>query len=210
MAFARCRELKLEPPTPDRLERIIRTALATYQDRFHTRILARLAPATCIRLDALLTTEMPPDPDADDTLPAASQRTTLQLLKADAGPVQMATAYAEVAKLEHLRALALPLDLFTGIPLPLLRTYAQQVQAEEPHELRRHPEPLRDPAGRLLPPAAAAGNGYPGRFVDPDDPSCRVLGRTMSRTCLAPGHQTHCQQDGYLACPGGNGGGASR
>jgi hypothetical protein len=109
-------------------QRVIRSALATYQDRFHTRIQARLAPATCTRLDALLTTEMHPDPDADDTLPAASQRTTLQLLKADAGPVQVATAYAEVAKLEHLRALALPLDLFTGIPMPLLRTYAQQVQ----------------------------------------------------------------------------------
>lgn len=47
------------------------------------------------------------------------------------------------ATLEHLRALVLPLDLFTGIPMPLLHTYAQQVQTEEPHELRRHPEPLR-------------------------------------------------------------------
>lgn len=143
LAFARCRNLKLEPPTPDRLERSIRSALATYQSRFHTRILERLTPATCTRLDALLTTETPPDPDADDTVPASSQRTTLQLLKTDAGPVQVATAYAEGAKLEHLRALALPPDLFTGIPVPLLRSYAQQVQAEEPHELRRHPEPLR-------------------------------------------------------------------
>ena len=132
-AYAYGREQKIEPPTPDRLERMVRSALATYQEQLHTRMLERLAPDLRSGLDALLTTDLAADPNADDpTDPAASQRTTLQMLKADAGPVRVATATAEVAKLSVLRAIPLPVDLFRDLPVPVLRTYAQQVQGEEP------------------------------------------------------------------------------
>jgi TnpA family transposase len=143
LALAHLRESQIEPPTPDRLDRIIRSALTMYQDRFHTRILERLPAEVRTRLDALLTTEVPPEADADSLLPSASQRTLMQVLKADAGPVQVATAQTEVAKLDHVRALKLPTDLFHDVPIPLLRTYTQRVMSEEAYELRRHPEPLR-------------------------------------------------------------------
>ena len=42
---ARCRELAIEPPTPDRGERIARTALHTHEDRFHNGVYDRLALA---------------------------------------------------------------------------------------------------------------------------------------------------------------------
>src|SRR4029450_12848565 len=35
---ARCRELAIEPPTPDRVERIPRTDLRTHEDRFHNGV----------------------------------------------------------------------------------------------------------------------------------------------------------------------------
>lgn len=143
LAYARCRDLKLEPPTPDRVERIVHAALASYQDRFHTRILERLSPAVRGHLDALLTREAPADPDADPTTPHASRRTIIQVLKADPGPMRVETAQQEVAHLQHLRDLLLPADLFAGVPVSLLRTYKQRVTAEQPHELRRHPDTLR-------------------------------------------------------------------
>jgi hypothetical protein len=50
----RCRELAIEPPTPERMERIARSALRAHEDRFHNGVYERLPPATRERLDALL------------------------------------------------------------------------------------------------------------------------------------------------------------
>jgi hypothetical protein len=51
---ARCRELSIEPPSVDRVERIARTALRAHEERFHSDIYARLSPAVRERLDELL------------------------------------------------------------------------------------------------------------------------------------------------------------
>jgi Domain of unknown function (DUF4158) len=51
---ARCRVLRIEPPTPDRVERIVRGAVRAYEDRFAATIHGRLAPEVRARLDALL------------------------------------------------------------------------------------------------------------------------------------------------------------
>lgn len=41
---ARCRELAIEPPTPDRAERIARSVLRAHEDRFHNSVFERLPP----------------------------------------------------------------------------------------------------------------------------------------------------------------------
>ena len=53
----RCRELSIEPPSADRVDRIIRAAIHAHDERFHAAILDRLAPATRGRLEALLRPE---------------------------------------------------------------------------------------------------------------------------------------------------------
>jgi len=50
----RCRALGLEPPTPDRIERHVRTALAAYDQQLCALVLRRLPLETQARLDALL------------------------------------------------------------------------------------------------------------------------------------------------------------
>ena len=42
----RCRELAIEPPTPERMDRIARSALRAHEERFHTNVYQRLPPAT--------------------------------------------------------------------------------------------------------------------------------------------------------------------
>lgn len=142
-AYARCRAIQIEPPTVDRLERIIQAALATYKDYWHAQILQRLSPETMCALESLLTSEEPPVPAADVTDPASSRRATIQILKADPGPMRVDTAHEEVMKLTRLRAVRLPADLFADLPPQLIQDYKQRVTAEEPHELRRHPAALR-------------------------------------------------------------------
>ncbi len=46
-------------------------------------------------------------------------------------------------KLTCIRALAMPADLFADLPSKVLLTYRRRVAAEELHELRRHPAPIR-------------------------------------------------------------------
>ena len=50
----RCRALRVEPPTPDRVRRIVRGAVRAYENRLHAAIHARLPPEAHERLDALL------------------------------------------------------------------------------------------------------------------------------------------------------------
>lgn len=56
IVYMRFRALRLEPPTPDRVERLVRSALRTYEQQFCTTIYAQLSPATRIQIDALLST----------------------------------------------------------------------------------------------------------------------------------------------------------
>jgi hypothetical protein len=48
------RELKVEPPTPDRIERLIRSAIHTYEEQFFQATLQKLPPTTPAKLDALI------------------------------------------------------------------------------------------------------------------------------------------------------------
>jgi hypothetical protein len=48
------RRRSLEPPVPDRVERIVRAAVHGYEERFCAQVHAKLSPLTRTRLDALL------------------------------------------------------------------------------------------------------------------------------------------------------------
>src|SRR6476659_925663 len=53
-AEARCRAFRLEPPTPDRVARIVGGAVRAYAERRHAAVQARLAPDARARLEALV------------------------------------------------------------------------------------------------------------------------------------------------------------
>jgi TnpA family transposase len=133
--YARCRDLHLEPPTPARVERLIRSALATHEQQLSRAVYERLSPRAVGALDALLTTAAPAGSEA--------ARAALVELKSDPGPAGLQSLLAEIAKLTRLRGLELPSDLFADVAPKARQAYRQRVQVEEPHELRRHPAPLR-------------------------------------------------------------------
>ncbi|MDP9380555.1 MAG: DUF4158 domain-containing protein, partial [Chloroflexota bacterium] len=134
---------KIEPPTPDRLERLVRSAVRSYEDRLCTAIQARLSPVTQAALDALLTTTDPPDTGATRGDASEVSRSPLQALKTDPGPLGVESVLTEVIKLEQIRQLELPQDLFQHVAPKLLDRYRQRVATEPPREVRRHAPPLR-------------------------------------------------------------------
>jgi hypothetical protein len=133
--YERCRELRLEPPTPDRVDRLVRSTLHAHEKQFCTAIQRRLSPTTRARLDDLLA---PPRDDA-----ALADVALLHFLKADPGRASLESIQEALTKLKLLRATALPQDLFASVAPQVLRAYRHRVAVEEAYELRRHPEALR-------------------------------------------------------------------
>jgi hypothetical protein len=139
----RCRELKIEPPSADRIDRTVRAAIHAHDERFYTGILNRLVPATRSRLDALL---HPAGNESDDSASDQSLGTAPALLlrlRSDPGRPSLASIQDELAKLELIRGIELPADLFDHVLPHDLDRYRQRVAVEAPYELRRHPEAAR-------------------------------------------------------------------
>ncbi len=59
------------------------------------------------------------------------------------GQASLQSVGEEAAKLACIRSINLPAGLFDGVPSRVLLAYRRRVGAEELHELRRHPDPLR-------------------------------------------------------------------
>jgi hypothetical protein len=132
LALGKLRELKIEPPTADRLDRIIRSALRTFEEEFAQSLFERLAPEAKERLDALL-----------EPISAQAIRVPLHDLRADPGPASIETLEEELAKLALLKAIALPPGLFDRLSPRILEGYRKRVAVEEIFELRRHPAAFR-------------------------------------------------------------------
>jgi TnpA family transposase len=138
-----CRAVKIEPPGADRIERIVRAALHAHDEEFCGKIHRRLSPATRMRLDALLrpaTTE--PQTAANDE-PDSHIPAVLMQVRSDPGGPSVNSIQAELAKLDLIRKLGLPADIFDQVRPHEVERFSQRVAVEAPYELRRHAEPLR-------------------------------------------------------------------
>ncbi len=140
------RELQIEPPTPGRVERLIRSAIAQHEANFCHQTLAQLTPEIIEQIDILLSTEEP-----DNTENAESSKQPREKLKAsdfaflktDPGPVGLGSFLAEIEKLKRIRTVGLPTDLFKGISPKLIKTYRQRATTETPYLLRQHKDAIR-------------------------------------------------------------------
>jgi hypothetical protein len=143
-AYARLRALSIEPPTPDRLERIVRSAIHAYEDQLYATVRARLSPDTLEAIDVLLAGDDDPDSSANS---GGDHRSSTQVtfldLKADPGRISLDSMLREIAKLQRLRQVALPPDLFAGVSPKLLRRYRDRIASEPLREVRRHPDAVR-------------------------------------------------------------------
>lgn len=143
VAYTRCRTRQIEPPTAERMERLIDSTLTAYRTQWYDRILGRLSAESRAALQTLITNPIPLSDAERDADPSGNPYTVFHTLRADPGPMRVATAHEEVAKLTQLRALALPENLFADVPLAVVRSYRQHTASQETFELRAHPEPLR-------------------------------------------------------------------
>ena len=137
----RCRSSRIEPLTPERTDRLVRSALHTFETRFCAATCQRLPPPVRERLEALLLPE--PSAASDPREPLEPGWAVLTGLLADPGPANLESLLEEVAKLDQVRALGLPRELFDDISPKVLQTYRRRLAAEAAYELRRHAAPLQ-------------------------------------------------------------------
>jgi hypothetical protein len=146
VAKERLRYLKIEPPTSERIERIVRSAIRSFEDSFCDQTAQQLLLSVRTKLDELLKTTSETDnlEEQEETENTAHNTpSSLAILKSDPGRIGLDSLISEAAKLEQLRQLELPDNLFGGISNKVLQIYKQRVAVEPPRELRRHPNSRR-------------------------------------------------------------------
>ena len=127
-AKERLRYLKIEPPTQERLQRIVRSAIRSFEDSFCNNTVQQLSSPVRIKLDELLktTSETNNSEESENTAPH-NTLSPLAILKSDPGRIGLDSLISEAAKLEQLRQLELPANLFKGISNKVLQIYKQRV-----------------------------------------------------------------------------------
>lgn len=130
--------LKIEPPTSGRIERLIRSALRTYETNFFDSIGQKLSAETCINIDKLLDTSA-----TEEEEQSTVKISLFRHLNSDPGKASLDSLLCEISKLEQLRQIGLPENLFAQISPKVLQTYKMRAATEPPRELRWHPEPIR-------------------------------------------------------------------
>ncbi|MGB3191607.1 MAG: DUF4158 domain-containing protein [Limnoraphis sp.] len=116
-------QLKIEPPTSGRIERLIRSALRTYETDFFETTLQKLPQNCRTQIDALLVTSET-DSEETQTSPQSTPTTSLfHTLNSDPGRATVDNLLNEITKLEHLRQIGLPHDLFQQVSPKVLHTY---------------------------------------------------------------------------------------
>jgi TnpA family transposase len=131
--LARCRAQHIEPP--GRIERIVGAARSAAADRFCATTVARLGADAAFRLDQLVA-------EGDDE-ELSDGRGALAELKADPHQVSLDSLFNEIDKLERIRALQMPPDLFADATEPLIAAWRARAAQEYPSDLRERPRPVR-------------------------------------------------------------------
>ena len=139
----RCRALKIEPPAPGRVDRLIASVSRHLEERSCSSVLGRLPEGALPRMDALLVTGRHEEVPPEDFMLPDPRRSVLAWVKADPGRASLEAVLEEVRKLDRVREVGLPRDLFAAVPPALVKEYRRRAAAEVASELRAHPEEVR-------------------------------------------------------------------
>ncbi|MDP3973003.1 MAG: DUF4158 domain-containing protein [Candidatus Nanopelagicales bacterium] len=133
--LARCRDDKIEPPTPERIGRIVGPALHRAEQRQHIEVRDRIPSAVAGRILALIE-----HLGAEDEVAEGSDESALATIRSDPGNVSLKTTTEEVDKLKAVRAIGLPPQVFADVAPKIVNAWRARAAVEAPSHLRLHPE----------------------------------------------------------------------
>lgn len=125
---ARCRAEKIEPP--GRTDRIIGSVRSAFEHRFCERTVSRLSEEAVSSLEELVA--------ADEFESDEGGADVFSELKTDPGPLGLETLLRETGKLERVRQIGLPEDLFADASEKLLASWRARAAQEYAAWMRKH------------------------------------------------------------------------
>ena len=128
-----CRAERVEPPAPDRVTRMVRSALHAAEETWYAVISARLDASTRARVLGLVEAA----PDADQAEVDGDGESVLSLIKSMPGNVSLESMLREIRKLTAIRAIGLPEGLFADVAPAVLASWRARAAVESPSHLRR-------------------------------------------------------------------------
>ncbi|HWC85874.1 MAG TPA: DUF4158 domain-containing protein [Solirubrobacteraceae bacterium] len=145
LLLGHCKETRIEPPTPERVARIVDAGIRQADAMLVATVIARLKPGHAAGIEALLSASVGMDAEttADDEGEPEPGEDALSAVKASPGNVSLATMIAEMRKLQIVRQVDLPPDLFTGIAANVVAAWRARAAVESPSHLARHDQPVR-------------------------------------------------------------------
>ena len=131
-AYDHLRSQRIAPPAPERLRRLLGMTVRQREERFVKETLTQLSSQTRAALDALVKMQMPENDGDAEQGTLFPIRSDLAVIKQGAGALRIEIVLDEIAKLEQLRAIGLPEDLFGDVRAKLVTQYRQRAGTEWP------------------------------------------------------------------------------
>ncbi|MBN8190577.1 Tn3 family transposase [Bacillus sp. NTK074B] len=138
LALTHLRHSHLIPPTEDQLNRNIKSAIYQFEENISQSIFTKLSCHSKSKLDDFVRTW-----SNDEKIKEDQTILSFRELVSDPGRIGLDSLLKEIEKLQIVRDIQLPKELFSEIPPKLLRNYRQRAVSEDIRELRRHPENIR-------------------------------------------------------------------
>ena len=139
--LARCRAERIEPPSPSRIGRILGSARAAAEQQFCQITVSRLPSKSLTRLEELIANDNLHEENSQRSV--VRGRGVLGELKGDPVQLGVETLLREIDKLERVRAVGLPADLFEGFSEKLVEAWRARAARSYPSDLRASPRPVR-------------------------------------------------------------------
>lgn len=140
LVYQRLRREHIEPPTRNRIIRLVLAAVNRHKKTFFAQTYGCLAPDVRAKLRQLIypviSVENEGDVDTDDD-DNPTHRYPIHNLKAGSGAPNISNIKKVAARLSLLQDINLPEDLFADIPLPFLQQYQRQIAVESISHLQR-------------------------------------------------------------------------
>jgi TnpA family transposase len=130
------RESKMEPPTPGRVTRLLRSAQHQFETQLGVSMVETFSPKCQQALEILLGQE-------NDIYRLDADEFPINQLKAEPGSISLNSLLSELSKLELLKTIDLPENTFSQLSTPVIERYRLRVETETISELRRHPTSIR-------------------------------------------------------------------
>ncbi len=141
-SYSRLRELHIEPPTAERIERIAKSVISVNEENFSKETFSKLSQDAIIKMNSLIN-DLSAYEENEINYSSNENYVSFSDLRSDPGRIGLESVLKEINKLKTIQQINLPENLFNNVTGKRLKKYKQRAVTEDLRELRRHPEPVR-------------------------------------------------------------------